>query len=360
MALVTFNYQRYISNSLTFAVYVFLLILIIACKPTDKPREIHLQGKTMGTQYHISIPLISSSTHPQPNQKHLKKEIDGLLQAINQEMSTYIADSTISRFNQSHSPAWFPVSKEFLYVIQSAQKISLDSQGAFDITVMPLVNLWGFGTSSNNKFPTQAEINDLRNNIGYQLLETQQYPPAIRKKNPKLMIDLSAIAKGYAVDAVADLLRQKSLKNFLVEIGGEIRTQGKNKNKTLWKVAIEKPTTLQRSVQQGLLLDNIAVATSGDYRNYYEKAGKRYSHTINPKTGKPITHKLASVTVLHQSTMIADAQATAIMVLGEQKGKEYAQKQGLEVYMIFREGGKFSVWHNLSTKRLLLHRPLHH
>ena len=312
-----------------------------------------LQGKTMGTQYHINIPLTPQSIANQLNQKQLQSEIETRLQAINQEMSTYIPDSSISQFNRSHSQDWFPVSDKFLHLIHTAQTISQNSQGAFDISVMPLVNLWGFGTTTQNNLPTQTEINSQLKKVGYQLLQTQQQPPAIQKKHPELMIDLSAIAKGYAVDELAELLRKKGLRNFLVEIGGEIRVQGKNQQKQLWKIAIEKPSTLKRTVQQGLKLDDIAVATSGDYRNYYEKEGVRYSHTINPKTGKPITHKLASVTVFNKSTMIADAQATTIMVLGEQKGKSYAQQHSLEVYMIFREKGKFAVWHNLAADRLI-------
>ena len=351
---MTFNYLHYISKHLILVVaYIALLIGTTACELENKSQEIRLQGNTMGTQYHINIPLIPQTISNKLNQKQLKVEIDRLLQAINQEMSTYISDSTISQFNRSASQDWFAVSNEFLKLINTAQKISQSSQGAFDISVMPLVNLWGFGPTKKNNFPKQTEIEQQLKKVGYQLLKTQQHPAAIQKKIPNLSIDLSAIAKGYAVDKLAEFLKAKRLQNFLVEIGGEIRVQGKNKQNKQWKIAIEKPSTLNRTVQQGLKLDDIAVATSGDYRNYYEKEGIRYSHTINPKTGRPITHKLASVTVLHQSTMIADAQATAIMVLGEKKGKTYAKKQGLEVYMIFRQKDGFSVWHNLSTERFI-------
>ena len=353
MAHVIFNYRHYISKNVTLVIYLVLLTGITSCEPSNRPQEIRLQGKTMGTQYHINIPLVPQNIASKLNQKQLQAEIDTRLQTINQEMSTYIPDSTISHFNHSHSLDLFPVSDTFLQLIHTAQTISLESKGAFDISVMPLVNLWGFGTTKESNFPTQAEINTQLKKMGYQLLHTQQQPPAIQKKHPELMIDLSAIAKGYAVDELAELLRKKGLKNFLVEIGGEIRVQGRNKQDQLWKIAIEKPNMLNRAIQQGLKLDDIAVATSGDYRNYYEKKGIRYSHTINPKTGKPISHKLASVTVLHKSTMIADAQATTIMVLGEKKGRNYAQQHGLEVYMIFREKGTFLVWHNLSADRLI-------
>ncbi len=308
----------------------------------------------MGTQYHIRIPFIVKNEIRNKiiPQQQLQREIDALLVSINQEMSTYLVDSSISLFNQSQTKDWFPVSKRFLDVIKTAQRISHSSQGAFDVTVMPLVNLWGFGSSKKNSLPSQQQIDSALDKTGYQFLQIQLQPTAIRKQKIHLSIDLSAIAKGYAVDAVALLLQKHQFQHFLIEIGGEIRVQGKNKQHEPWRIAIEKPTMLYRSIQQGLKLNNSAIATSGDYRNYYEQEGKRYSHTINPKTGKPITHKLASVTVLNKSAMIADAQATAIMVLGEKKGKIYAQRENLQVYMIFRDKGKFSVWNNLSISLL--------
>lgn len=331
-------------------------MLLVSCGTTQKPVEHQLQGKTMGTQYHIRLPFVSevnNVTGVSNDIIKLQKDIDTLLQAINQEMSTYIADSTLSRFNQLQTGDWFPVSKNLLTVIENAQMISQTSEGAFDITVMPLVNLWGFGVTKVSRLPSQQQINQVRQKIGYQSLKIQQHSPAIRKQLPELSIDLSAIAKGYAVDALALLLDKRGFKHYLVEIGGEIRVQGNNKHNKAWRIAIEKPTQLNRSIQQGLILNNTAIATSGDYRNYYQQDGKRYSHTINPKTGKPITHKLASVTVLHDSTMIADAQATAIMVLGEAKGRVYAQQQGLKVYMIIHNKAGFSVWHNLPENVLM-------
>ncbi len=308
----------------------------------------------MGTQYHIRIPFVAKKSDKAIiSQQQLQKEIDALLNSINQEMSTYLTDSNISHFNQSQTQDWFPVSKSFLHIINTAQAISQSSQGAFDITIMPLVDLWGFAKNKKKQMPTQAQIDQALNKIGYQYLQTQQQPSAIRKQKLTLSIDLSAIAKGFAVDAVALLLKKHQFKHFLIEIGGEIRLQGENKQGKAWRIAIEKPNPLNRSIQQGLKLNNTAIATSGDYRNYYQQNGIRYSHTIDPKTGKPITHKLASVTVLNQSAMTADAQATAIMVLGEQKGRIYAQQQQLKVYMIYRENGKFLVWHNLPEAILI-------
>jgi thiamine biosynthesis lipoprotein len=332
-------------------------LLLVSCGATEKPFEHQLEGKTMGTQYHIRIPFVSNSdVHNRLSSQHLRqldKDIKVLLKAINQEMSTYIVDSSVSRFNQSQTTKWFSVSNNLLNVIENAQMISQASEGAFDITVMPFVNLWGFGVMQVDSIPSQQQINQARKKMGYQSLKTQPHFAAIRKQHPDLTIDLSAIAKGYAVDALALLLNERGIQHYLIEIGGEIRVRGKNKQNKAWRIAIEKPTPLNRSMQQGLILNNIAVATSGDYRNYYQREGKRYSHTINPKTGKPITHKLASVTVLDESSMIADAQATAIMVLGEVKGRAYAQEQDLMVYMIIHNGVGFSVWHNLPENVLM-------
>ena len=330
-------------------------MILFSCGVSDKSYEYQLQGHTMGTQYHIRVPFGAENAIQNKilSQQQLQREIDALLLSINQEMSTYIENSTISLFNQSQTTNWFPVSKRFLDVIKTAQKISRSSEGAFDITVKPLVNLWGFGNNKKQRFPLKQQINSALDKTGYQFLQIQTKPPSIRKQKIELSIDLSAIAKGYAVDAIALLLQKHQFQHFLIEIGGEIRAQGQNKQYQPWRIAIEKPTTLYRSIQQGLKLSNSAIATSGDYRNFYEKEGKRYSHTIDPKTGRPITHQLASVTVLNKYSMIADAQATAIMVLGGKKGKIYAQRENLQVYMIFREKDKFSVWHNLPINNFL-------
>ena len=347
---VKFNYPPYIF-SLT-----LLVLLSSSCTTKEERAEFQLQGKTMGTHYHLRIPLEKANDEAsQQRLTQLQTDIDALLVAINQEMSTYLTDSNISSFNQLKSSDWFPVSTRFFNIITTAQSISTSSQGAFDITVMPLVNLWGFGTTKQSQIPTQSQIQNTLKTIGYQSLQTRSHPAAIRKQKNTLTLDLSAIAKGYAVDAIASLLEKQHIANYLIEIGGEIRVRGTNKQNKAWRIAIEKPALLNRSIQQGITLNNIAVATSGDYRNYYEKNGKRYSHTINPKTGKPITHQLASVTVINPSAMLADTHATAIMVLGESKGRHYIQQQQLMVYMIIRKGNGFSVWHNLPSHLLIPH-----
>ena len=192
--------------------------------------------------------------------------------------------------------------------------------------------------------PTKAEIKDLLNKIGYQKLQLDNETTSIRKKEGSLKIDLSAIAKGFAVDQISLYLSERDLPNHLVEIGGELRVSGTNQADKLWRIAVEQPDPDSTIANKGIELSDRAVATSGDYRNYFVENGIRRSHILNPKTGYPITHQLASVTVLHDSTMFADAYATAILVMGENLGKAFAEKHNLEVLMIIREGEKFKFW----------------
>ena len=322
------------------------IALLLATQLTgcDQPVEaIKISGPTMGTTYNITLYPAKDS---KVDAKQVQAQIDDSLKRINQQMSTWIKDSEISLFNQSESTDWYPVSAEFVSVVETAQSISESSKGAFDITVGPLISIWGFGKDFKNNNPDDAAIAAAKANTGYQKLAVRRSPPALKKAIPQLKINLSAIAKGYGVDAIAEQLASAGIDNYLVEIGGEIRANGSKPNKSLWRIAIEKPSTKERSIQQGLLLNNTGVATSGDYRNYFERDGKRYSHTINPETGKPITHQLASVTVLNESAMMADGLATAIMVLGEDKAKAFIEDNKLSAYMISRDKDGFSNWNN--------------
>ena len=327
---------------------LFVLLLGTQLSSCDQPIEaIKISGPTMGTTYNITL----YPTKEKPlDSKQLQKQIDDSLKRINQQMSTWIKDSEISLFNKSESTDWHPVSAEFVSVVEAAQSISTLSNGAFDITIGPLINIWGFGKDFKNNNPDDTTIAAAKENTGYQKLLVQTSPPALKKLTPKLQINLSAIAKGYGVDAIAEQLANAGVDSYLVEIGGEIRANGSKPNKSLWRIAIEKPSTKERSIQQGLLLDNTGVATSGDYRNYFERDGKRYSHTIDPETAKPITHQLASITVLHKSAMMADGLATAIMVLGEEKAKTFIADNKLSAYMISRDKNGFSNWHNFSDE----------
>ncbi len=308
----------------------------------------------MGTHYHISV--VSPSNKKPIDQPALKKEIDALLVEVNRQMSTYDPNSEISQFNKYQQTDWFSVSKDFAFVVSSAHAVSKETQGAFDITVAPLIDLWGFGAKTQFVLPTEQKIKSSLKNIGYDLLEVRTSPPAIKKLNKNIRIDLSAIAKGFAVDKVSEYLNEIGYFDYSVEIGGEVRNQGFNSEGKPWAIGMESPQYGDWTINEVLLSSNLAVATSGDYRNYFIKDGIRYSHTINPTTGKPIRHNLATVTVLHESTMMADAYATALMVMGDVQGKVFSEKNNLRVNMIVRKGADYIAWQNID--KIKMPKPL--
>lgn len=323
-------------------------LIFIAC--TDKNNENLISGKTMGTRYHISV--VSPLNKKLIDQPDLTKEIDALLVEVNRQMSTYDPNSEISQFNKYQQTDWFNVSKDFAFVVSSAQAVSKETQGTFDITVAPLIDLWGFGAKTQFVLPTEKIIKSSLKNIGYDLLEVRTSPPAIKKLNKNIRIDLSAIAKGFAVDKIAEYLNGKGYLDYSVEIGGEVRNKGFNPKGRPWRIGIENPRYGDLVIHEVLLSSNLAIATSGDYRNFFIKDGVRYSHTINPTTGKPIRHNLAAVTVLHESTMMADAYATALMVMGEKQGKAFVEHNKLRVDMIIRNGEEYQVWGNIDKTKV--------
>ena len=329
--------------SLTYVVSAALLleiVLLSGCeRQTSKARLVKLSGATMGTSYSVKITGFDRET----SEQSLGSDIKQILTRVNDRMSTYQEDSEVSQFNKSQSIDWFPVSQETIFVVNEAFRVSELTQGAFDITVGPLVNLWGFGPDrkKSTSLPSNELIKQTEANIGYRLIHTREGPPALRKGRPGVQIDLSAIAKGYAVDQIAELLESRRIAHYLVEIGGEIRAKGNNAEGRAWKVAIEKPVPGQRAIHRILSLDNHAIATSGNYRNYLEKNGTRLSHALDPLTGNPVTHNLASVTVLSTSSMRADALATALMVLGPETGFQLAEKENLLAIFLIENADSF-------------------
>ncbi|MEH6814421.1 MAG: FAD:protein FMN transferase [Motiliproteus sp.] len=287
-----------------------------------------LTGATMGTSYTVKVVAPQST-----DLVSLKSAIQSELDRIESRMSTYKQDSELSIFNHTESEQWFSVSVETARVVGLGLEISAQTQGAFDMTVGPLVNLWGFGPGNSiSKSPSQQQIDELLPRIGYQAIAARNDPPELRKTN-NAYLDLSAIAKGYAVDVVADLLSQ-DYGSYLVEIGGELKAHGLKPDGTHWRIAVESPSSGQRNIQKIINVENTAIATSGDYRNYFEQDGVRFSHTIDPATGKPITHRLASVTILDPSCARADALATAMMVLGKEKGLALAKQLKTPAFFI--------------------------
>jgi thiamine biosynthesis lipoprotein len=295
-------------------------------------------GLTEGTSFHIKISKLPESVVSE----QLKHQIMSLLDEINGQMSTYLEDSELSGFNQNTSTDWVPVSAPLFTVLKEAQRISRLTGGAFDVTVGSLVNLWGFGPDPM-KFvaPDDALIQERLNKIGYKYLSIKEESLAVKKAIPDLYVDLSAIAKGYTVDQVGLLLEKNGITDYMVEIGGEIRVRGKKANAEPWHIAIEQPTPDKRVIEKVVGISDIAMATSGDYRNFFEDDGVRFSHTIDPRTGRPITHKLASITVLSKTTMEADALATAIMVLGPDEGYKFAERNNIAALFIIKKDSGF-------------------
>jgi thiamine biosynthesis lipoprotein len=260
------------------------------------------------------------------------------LDAVDQMMSTYRSDSEISRFSDSVSTDWQLVSADFCASVEDALEVSVLTDGAFDITVGPLVNLWGFGPGDSiDKPPADSDIERMLSTVGYQHLQADCAQPALKKDIAELVLDMSAIGKGYAADKVADVLEQDGFGDYLVEVGGELRVAGRNADGKLWAIGIEAPLVDQRRPQTIVRITDTGVATSGDYRNYFEVDGRRYSHTIDTQTGRPVTHSLASVTVIDDSGYRADALATAFLVMGVEKAIALAQREQLAAVFLLRD-----------------------
>lgn len=305
-------------------------------------RVLSISGKTMGTTYHIKW-VDSSANNSIETKSIIQKAVDDRLLKINQSMSTYDPTSEISTFNKQNKNVSYKVSKDFFTTISLAQKISQQSNGAFDVTVSPLINLWGFGHKGVvTKKPTDEQIQTIKESIGYQKLKLIPQKQKIQKLD-NITINLSAIAKGYGVDAIAKTLEQYKIFNYFVEIGGEVIAKGTKPNKVNWVVGIEKPVAGKKGVlQEAINISGTAIATSGDYRNYFEENGIRYSHTIDPSTGYPINHKLASVSVLMPTCAEADGIATTLMVLGDKKGVDFAKQNNIDALFVVKSDNGFS------------------
>jgi thiamine biosynthesis lipoprotein len=291
----------------------------------------------MGTTWHVTY--VDSG--------HLVREgeilagIEARLEEVNASMSTYREDSEISRLNTAPLDTWVDVSLPFYTVLSTALEVGRSSGGAYDVTVGPLVNLWGFGPQSGpDKVPDPALIATLLQQVGQEKLRLDREGLRV-KKLADLSLDFSSLAKGYAVDQVALWLEEQGITRYLVEVGGEMRAAGLSGRGDPWRIAIEQPEIDAHGVAAALELSDMAIATSGDYRNYFELAGQRYSHSIDPRTGFPVAHELVSVTVVHASAMVADAWATALIVLGPQRADEVAELHGLAVYFIQRDAGGY-------------------
>ena len=295
----------------------------------SRPARFTFTGEALGSFYTITI----VAPPPGVDAEQARRIVDETLDEINRLMSTYQADSELSRFNRHADATPFSLSPSTYKVFQMALRIAEESGGAFDITVGPLVNAWGFGPEAFLQPPEEAVIEALRARVGYQKL-TLHPDGAVSKSHPEVYCDLSGIAKGYATDAVAAALESIGVSSYMVEVGGEIRVAGANPDGAPWRLGIERPLPDTRQLHTVALLESGALATSGDYRNMYEVDGRRFSHTIDPQTGYPVQHTLASVSVIHESCAMADGYATALMAMGPEKAHAFADEHGLAVMLI--------------------------
>ena len=316
--------------SIITAIILIASVLSVGC--SSKPEVIELSGTKMGTTYNITV--VADQLPPDD----LHQRIDNLLSLVDNSMSTYKSDSELSRFNRMAVGQEMQISEDFARVLQISHDVWQRSGGAFDPTIGPLVDLWGFGpTVTDNTAPSTQQLSLAVRDIGFQHLILDDL--SLSKTRP-VQLDLSAVAKGYAVDLVADMLEMLGLPDYLVEIGGEIRASGSNPNGQIWRVAIEEPALIS-SVNRVIPVAESAVATSGDYRNYFEQEGIRYSHILDPRSGSPIKHNLASVTVLSNSCAEADAWATAFLVMGAEPSLQLAEQLKLPIYLLTKEGDTF-------------------
>ena len=323
---------------LPFLVLLIVGTVLIIRQQQSMPYQ-KCSGLIFGTTYHVTYQY-DDDLHAEVVAK--LKEVDAALSMFNEQ-------STISKINNNEA---VKPDKMFLDVFQLAQQISQDTQGAFDITVAPLVNIWGFGFKHGQE-PTTHAIDSLRQFVGYQ--KVSYNGKTIQKQDPRIMLDCSAIAKGYGTDVVARLMDEKGVNNYLVEIGGEVVTRGISEKRVPWKIGVTKPTddTLHvgNDLQTVLNVTDKAMATSGNYRNFYYKGGRKYAHTIDPKTGRPVQHNILSATVLCNQCAKADAYATAFMVMGLDKAREVLERNpDLMVYFIYDDKGVNKVWYSPSLK----------
>lgn len=322
---------------LPFLAFLIIGTVVIVGRQKSVPYQ-HDEGRIFGTTYHITY----------QSDDNLKKEIEETLKAVDQEFSMFNPQSTVALINEGKRPT---LSDDFLEVYQLAQQVNEESDGAFDITVAPLVNAWGFGFK-NQQMPNNHQIDSLRRLVGMEHVSLagakgSQY---VRFQRPRMMLDFSAIAKGYGTDRVARLLMSHDVANFMVEIGGEVYAKGNSEKRLPWRIGVSKPVddpdNDAQELETVLNVTNQAMATSGNYRNFYYKGGRKYANTIDPKTGRPVQHSLLSATVLAPTCAEADAYATSFMVMGLDKARQVLErKKQLQAYFIYQNAqGGLSVW----------------
>lgn len=331
--------DKRIKLALPLVVIAIIIAIAVMMGHKDEPYQRN-SGFIFGTSYNITY---------QCAEDH-KADIEMALAEVDASLSPFNDSSVITHVNRNEDVV---LDRLFLDVFRLAQKINEDTDGAFDITVAPLVNAWGFGFK-NGVNPDEKAIDSLRQVVGFQKVRLED--GKIIKADPRVMLDCSAIAKGYGVDVVANFLRKIGIKNFMVEIGGEVVTSGVNPDRHPWRIGVTKPTddslSVNNELQTVINVTDKAMATSGNYRNFYYKGGRKYAHTIDPKTGYPVQHSILSATVITDDCATADAYATSFMVLGMEKAKKILERHPeMMAYFIYSDDrGQNQVWFSPSLK----------
>ena len=341
-------------KNVSLAAVLLLGWLAAGCEQQKEEADagIVLEGKTMGTQWRVSLAGV-----PAAQAAGLREKIQQRLDADDHELSTWKKDSALSRFNQDRTMQPYPISSNMADIITVALRIGRLTDGAMDITVGPLVNLWGFGPDQQPPHtPSQTDIAAAKALTGLRHLQVTERADGawLQKDLPGLYVDLSTMGEGFATDHLARLMEEEGIANYLVSVGGAVLSRGHNPAGSPWRVAIQKPTDRENAAQALVDLQGHGISTSGSYRNYYELDGRRISHVINPQTGQPIEHRLVSATVIATTALEADGWDTGLMVLGSEKAQALALREHLAVYLITKEKQGFSSWMSPQFRAFLL------
>ena len=312
---------------------------LAGCAAGERP--VQMGGAIFGTTW--SLTYVGAPDEVSPAQ--VQSEINAAFALVNESMNHYDPSSLISEFNALPAQTPIEVDWDFTYVLSAALELTAATRGAYDVSVSALSDLWGFGPEGPRPFPAATDIEMTRAQVGVAQLDWESTSRTLSKRAPGLKLDFSSLAKGYAVDLGADALEDLNIPHFMLEVGGEVRVRGASPRGDAWRIAVERPEAGERDgIQAALAVSDTGIATSGDYRNFFERDGQRYSHLIDPRTGYPIQHDVVSVTVVHGSAMMADAWATALTVMGSAEALVLAEERGLAVYLLKRSGNSLEVF----------------
>lgn len=315
--------------------FLMAAVLLGACLPGVAAKDVTLTGRAMGTVWTAKIDRTGLVAGV--DESLVSRRISERLEQLEQIFSTYRPDSELARFNRYAGRDWFPVAPEHAQVALESRRISALTAGAFDVTVLPLVELWGFGAQGGaGRIPPAVEVARARARVDWRRVELQENPPALRKARGDVAADFSSLAKGFAADEVGRLLVRLGFTRHLVQVGGDVKASGEG-----WPVAVERPLEAAREIEAVVTLSGDALSTSGDYRNYFRAGGRRYGHILDPRSGEPVQHALAAVSVIDPSCARSSALATALFVLGPDAGWRLAERERIAALFVVRAGDGF-------------------